>query len=562
MSNFAPQQMRTQNSHLVRAAKPDRAATQHPMLAQQTALGNQAMQRMLHTGVIQAKLTVNDPGDQYEQEADRVAEQVMRMPDPGITDRAAARRQTASVHIQRMCPECEEKLHRQTQVPNIQRMCPACKEEEETLHAKEVAGQTPAVTPAVQAQVNALRGGGQPLPQPVRAFFEPRFGHDFSQVRIHTDVQAAESARSVNALAYTVGRNVVFRAGQYAPETKAGKRLLAHELTHVVQQTARPSSMPSLQRDFWDDEEEEEEEGGVLDWVSEQVGEATDWASETGGEVVDWATETGGEAVDWASETGGEVIDWATETGEEVVQWASETGGEVAEAAGSIWEEVTETAGPAWETAKEMGGAALGDQAASAYGLPWPSRRRPAVHLVTENIVTPEWLRAQGYRLVGSGRFWPQHWVHPETGDEVYVLRQVKGTEEPLPEEAPPEQGEETEPVEDDPVVADARNEADLSIAWRNQLFTDKAACAMKIGTLEYQSCYCQLSDSWNHWSARLDKVKKEFPEWDLDVSEEKRAELEVQKDRILWMLEDRSDNFVELFTDLPSPPGGCSISQ
>jgi len=83
-------------------------------------------------------------------------------------------------------------------------------------------------------------GSGQPLPPATRAFFEPRFGYDFSQVRVHTDAPAAESARAVNALAYTVGRNIVFEAGHYAPETNRGRSLLAHELTHVVQQQAMP----------------------------------------------------------------------------------------------------------------------------------------------------------------------------------------------------------------------------------------------------------------------------------------------------------------------------------
>jgi outer membrane protein OmpA-like peptidoglycan-associated protein len=164
----------------------------------------------------QAKLTINEPGDQYEQEADRVAEQVMHMPDPGMTDRVAVGGRTPGVHIQWMCPEC--------------------KDEEKNLHTKEVPSQTPAITPAVQAQVNALRGGGQPLPSSVRTFFEPRFGQDFSQVRIHTDSHAAESARAVNALAYTIGQNVVFGPGQYAPGTTAGRRLLAHELTHTIHQ--------------------------------------------------------------------------------------------------------------------------------------------------------------------------------------------------------------------------------------------------------------------------------------------------------------------------------------
>jgi hypothetical protein len=85
---------------------------------------------------------------------------------------------------------------------------------------------------------------GQPLDASTRAFMEPRLGHDFSQVRVHSDAQAAESARAVNALAYTVGREVVFGAGQYAPATRNGQRLIAHELTHVLHQGAGVFRLP------------------------------------------------------------------------------------------------------------------------------------------------------------------------------------------------------------------------------------------------------------------------------------------------------------------------------
>src|SRR5438067_216314 len=85
--------------------------------------------------------------------------------------------------------------------------------------------------------VNEVLSSGQPLDATTRAFFEPRFGHDFSRVRVHTDARAAESARAVNALAYTLGSNIVLASGQYSPTTLAGKKLLAHELTHVLQQS-------------------------------------------------------------------------------------------------------------------------------------------------------------------------------------------------------------------------------------------------------------------------------------------------------------------------------------
>ncbi len=92
----------------------------------------------------------------------------------------------------------------------------------------------PATAPPIVHKV--LHSSGQPLNADTRTFMEPRFGHDFSQVRVHTDAKAAESARAVNALAYTVGRDIVFGAGHYTPETTTGKGLLAHELTHVIQQ--------------------------------------------------------------------------------------------------------------------------------------------------------------------------------------------------------------------------------------------------------------------------------------------------------------------------------------
>ena len=101
---------------------------------------------------------------------------------------------------------------------------------------KSAADTIPRMTPCIDTASRALEGRGRPLSTAERAFFEPRFGHDFGQVRLHTDEQAAELARALSALAYTVGRDVVFRAGQYAPATTAGRRLLAHELTHVVQQ--------------------------------------------------------------------------------------------------------------------------------------------------------------------------------------------------------------------------------------------------------------------------------------------------------------------------------------
>jgi hypothetical protein len=184
----------------------------------QRTIGNQAVGKLIKSGAFQAKLKIGQPGDIYEQEADRVAEQVMRMPDVSSIKDA---------RVQRKCPKCMKGL----------RGLLGKDKKDEKLQAKGDTGQSPEVTPQTEANINSLKGGGQPLSESARAFFEPRFGSDFSQVRVHTDAKAAESALAVNALACTVGRDIVFGAGQYAPDTTgAGRQLIAHELTHVVQQ--------------------------------------------------------------------------------------------------------------------------------------------------------------------------------------------------------------------------------------------------------------------------------------------------------------------------------------
>ena len=113
----------------------------------------------------------------------------------------------------------------------------ACEECQENLLQRKAA--TANSLGAVPSSVSAALGApGQPLHADTREYMESRFGHDFSHVRVHADAGAADSARAVNALAYTVGRDVVFAPGQYAPNSAAGRQLLAHELTHVLQQSA------------------------------------------------------------------------------------------------------------------------------------------------------------------------------------------------------------------------------------------------------------------------------------------------------------------------------------
>ncbi len=108
--------------------------------------------------------------------------------------------------------------------------------EKELLRVEEASNARPRVAPLFENRIDALQGGGHPFPASTRSFMEPRFGVDFGSVRVHTDSSATELVSSVNAQAFTVGRDIVFGPGQYTPETEPGRRLLAHELAHVVQQ--------------------------------------------------------------------------------------------------------------------------------------------------------------------------------------------------------------------------------------------------------------------------------------------------------------------------------------
>lgn len=149
---------------------------------------------------LQTKLAISEPGDAYEQEADRVADQVMRMSPADVNKRQNGSRAQ----------------------PLVQRRA----------SGESAAGLAEA--PPIVHEV--LNSPGQPLDTTTRAFFEPRFDHDFSHVRVHTDSHAANSAHSINALAYAAGRDVVFGETCNDISSDVGRRVLAHELTHVLQQ--------------------------------------------------------------------------------------------------------------------------------------------------------------------------------------------------------------------------------------------------------------------------------------------------------------------------------------
>jgi hypothetical protein len=167
---------------------------------------------------IQTKLSINTTGDPFEQEADAMADKVMRMKD-SFSPTAHGNNSIDPVAIQRTCQHCED--------------------EEKHVRRKEKSASEMQESSNLDNYIGSLNSSGHAIPESSRQFFEPRFGQDFSNVRIHTDPVAAKSAKAINALAYTTGNHIVFNQGQYAPGSESGQRLMAHELTHVVQQGSK-----------------------------------------------------------------------------------------------------------------------------------------------------------------------------------------------------------------------------------------------------------------------------------------------------------------------------------
>ncbi|MCX6218602.1 DUF4157 domain-containing protein [Spirosoma sp.] len=200
---------------------------------------------------VQMKLTVNKPGDSFEQEADKTADKVMRMPAPmsapAITGKDEKLQRQTDDKLQKKEDDKlqkaalpEEKIQKAELKDDKIQKAPAQEEKlqkkESTQAGKTTGDGTPAVTSDTQSAIQSQTSGGQPLSNDVRTFMEPRFGADFSNVRIHTNAESAGLSNHLSARAFTYQNHIFFSRDQYQPGTSEGKQLLAHELTHTVQQ--------------------------------------------------------------------------------------------------------------------------------------------------------------------------------------------------------------------------------------------------------------------------------------------------------------------------------------
>ena len=186
----------------IRQTTPVSAQNQkHPFLSAQGLIGNHGVLQRCGSDVIQTKLKINKPGDKYEQEADRVAEQVMRMQE------------------QQQSEEEEE----------LQMKAGPTRVENPSLGGREK------VSPSLESTIRSMLAGGRALNEQERSFFEPRMGADFSSVRLHSGPEAANMATEIGANAFTVGSHIAVGGGEYSFHSPQGKQLMAHELAHVMQ---------------------------------------------------------------------------------------------------------------------------------------------------------------------------------------------------------------------------------------------------------------------------------------------------------------------------------------
>ena len=213
---FAPllAKPKTKPASQVSAQRPGQSAAAEPQILP-NLFGNQAMSRICPaTELAYAKLKIGRTDDPLEREADRVASAILRMPDqrfgspPSVSTGGFDNGKSEYLHTKR-------------------------------------AGAAPPLAPSIVHEV--LRSPGHPLDSETRAFMEPRFGQNFSQVRLHTDQRAGQSARAINALAYSAGHHLVFGANQYSPTAPSSRHLIAHELAHFLQQRFAANS-PVLRR--------------------------------------------------------------------------------------------------------------------------------------------------------------------------------------------------------------------------------------------------------------------------------------------------------------------------
>jgi hypothetical protein len=252
-----------------KSSTTSKAATQaayHPFFAK--AGGGEFFAPATRTAVpaVQLKLVVNKPGDKFEQEADKMADKVMRMPTPASPVKEEKSKLLADDRLQKAAKP-EEKIQKKEKPEEKIQKAPAT---EEKLQRKGSDG-APAASANVQAAIQNKTTGGQPLASDVRSYMEPRFCADFGNVQVHSDPESAKLSNQISARAFTYQNHVFFSRDQYQPGTSEGKQLLAHELTHTIQQGYAVQRSPVVSTTTTPPQIQRSVVGEILDWFADKA---------------------------------------------------------------------------------------------------------------------------------------------------------------------------------------------------------------------------------------------------------------------------------------------------
>ncbi len=295
VSDLSPAELQNAPGVLKQALHLPQTLSSHQVLTLQRLTGNYATTRL-----VQPQLMVGPAGDRYEQEADQIAERVMSGPPVAAPPvrRQDEELQTSAISGPSLAASITPLIRRQEE-EDVQTAPLQRQEEEEVQTALAVRRQSSgnsgfAAGTAFENKLSQVQGGGKSLPESVRSEFEPRFGADFSGVRVHTGGESADLNQAIQARAFTHGQDIYMGEGQYDPGSTAGKRLLAHELTHTIQQTGAPgvAQRDGTQREGreftvgWkkieeEDEEEDQEEDQDQKTERQVKGGTSGWKEQT-----------------------------------------------------------------------------------------------------------------------------------------------------------------------------------------------------------------------------------------------------------------------------------------
>jgi hypothetical protein len=213
------------------------------------------------TPTLQMKLAVSKPGDKFEQEADKMADRVMRLPTPASTEKEERLQRQADDRLQRAeAPDKKEEKDRIQKTPaGVEKL------------QRRSSGAAPAGEAPTQSAIQSKITGGQPLSSEVRSYMEPRFQADFSSVRVHRDAESASLSSGLSARAFTYQNHIFFSRDQYQPGSSEGKQLLAHELTHTIQQGYALQRSPQVSVSATQPHIQRSVMGEILDWIADKA---------------------------------------------------------------------------------------------------------------------------------------------------------------------------------------------------------------------------------------------------------------------------------------------------